>query len=496
MTGAERLERYARDLVGQALDAASRVVAFGYDLAKISRRTADWNRPATSANSETYEAGEVPADSAHDLVRNNPVARRARQIVTSKMIGRGFVPVADPRWLALFNAWAPHCYTRNRSNFARVQTMAIEAMIESGEVLIRRRWRRVEDVGWDGLPLALPFQLEMIEAAQIDRLKDGPAPLGGRYEQGIEYNAFGRPVAIWIYQEHPGDRWQASGSYQSVAVPYEDLVHLFREDRPGQSRGVTWYLATGSQIRRLSVYESNEQERKKLEACTVAYIYNENADPATDTQGRLIAPAVQDSTGAIIEKPAPGQHVYVPAGYKVERQTPTPTQGYGEFMDQGDMRVAQGWGVPFYTLKGDYSKVNYSASRIGNVETYAWVSPEQEQIIVPMFLDVVARWCTEAALAKPRGLRGTIADWPVEWDAPAVEEANRSEAVDADEREIRAGFTTRARVVRARGWDPKKTLQERADEVAEEERLGVKLDSNPNVTTRSGAIQPADPSTR
>lgn len=481
----------ARDAVALALGSADKLVSFGYELAKINRNTSAWYRPNTSANAETYAAGEIPGNSAHDLCRNNPTATRARQVVTSRVIGRGMTPIARQEWLALFEAWAPHCYSHNRSNFARVQSLVQDAIAESGEVIGRRRWRRVEDKGWNGLPLALPFQIQLIEAAQIDRLKDGPAPNNGKYVQGVEYNALDRPIAIWILPEHPGDIWVSSASScVSTPVPYEDLFHIYREDRPGQARGVTWYAATGTAIQKLGTFENTELTRKNFEACTVNYIYNENGEPERDELGRLLNPAVKDSQGRLIEKAAPGQNVYVPQGYKVMPNTPQPVQGYAEFMGEGEQHVAQGWGIPYYALSGNLKSVSFSAARIGDVETRTWVYPYQEQVIVPLFLSVVGQWITEAGIAT-RKLRGTVADWPVEWQAPAVEEHDRVAAVDADEREVRGGFTTLTERQRARGWKPKKLMDERQLEVEDAADRKLKFDSDPNTTTRAGAIQTA-----
>ena len=483
------IDRATRNLAVFALALADRALSFGYEIAKVNRRSSDWGRPHTSANAETYGAGDLPADSGHALVRDNPVAARGRQVVTARVVGRGLKPIADPRWLALWKRWAPNCYSANESPFERVQTMAMDACFEAGEVWARRRWRRVGDLGWDGLPLAVPLQIELYESDQVDRLKDGPAPGGGKYVQGVEYNAIGRPVAVWFFKSHPGDLWYTGNTLESAPVPYEDLAHLFREDRPGQARGVTWLATNGPQIRKMGIYEDTEQERKNYEACTVGVVTNENAEPRLgDTKGRL-GPAVKDALGRVLERFAPGQILYPEPGYRIDWNTPQPTQGYSDFLKRKEHRIAQGWGVPYYSLSGDLADVNYSAARIGDVDTRSWVRPFQEQVLAGMFLSQIARWFTEAALMMPKGLRGTLVDWPVEWQLPAVEEHNRVEAVDADEREVRGGFTSRAERQRARGNDPAKLLDVIEAEARDLEKRKIKLDSDPNSTTRAGAIQ-------
>jgi len=99
-----------------------------------------------------------------------------------------------------------------------------------------------------------------------------------------------------------------------------------------------------------------------------------------------------------------------------------------------------------------------------------------------------ARWITEAGIAT-RQLRGSVLDWPVEWDDPAIEGHDRESECRADMAERRAGFTTHARIVRRRGYDPKTTLDELEREERDFKRRELKLDSDANVTTSAGAVQ-------
>ena len=81
----------------------------------------------------------------------------------------------------------------------------MRSLVESGEVLVRLRERRVED----GLPV--PLQLQVLEADHLDSGKTEELRDGGFILQGIEFDALGRRRAYWLYPTHPGDGRRRTG---------------------------------------------------------------------------------------------------------------------------------------------------------------------------------------------------------------------------------------------------------------------------------------------
>ena len=71
------------------------------------------------------------------------------------------------------------CDADGRLDFAGIQKQALRTVVESGEVLVRRRIRRPED----GLPI--PLQLQVLEPDHLDATRDGiTTPNGGRDRAG------------------------------------------------------------------------------------------------------------------------------------------------------------------------------------------------------------------------------------------------------------------------------------------------------------------------
>ena len=87
--------RYADRLSMYRLETMAR----GYDGAARGRGTENWLAGNTSANAEIEAAASMLRARSRDLVRNNPIAANAVQVLVSSMVGTGIRPraaTADP----------------------------------------------------------------------------------------------------------------------------------------------------------------------------------------------------------------------------------------------------------------------------------------------------------------------------------------------------------------------------------------------------------------
>ena len=138
----------------------------GYDGANAGRRTSGWIAPSTSANSEITPSISKLRDRSRDLVRNNPYASKAIRVLVSNMICTGIVPsIKDKKTQKLYNKWIKECDADGQLNYYGLQHLSGRTMFESGECLIRFRYRRPED------NLSVPLQLQVLEPDYIDNNK-------------------------------------------------------------------------------------------------------------------------------------------------------------------------------------------------------------------------------------------------------------------------------------------------------------------------------------
>ena len=213
----------------------------GYDGAAKGRRTDGWRAAGTSADSEIALAGSLLRDRMRDLVRNNPHAAKAVSVLVNNIVGGGIMPRAasgddklDAQANRLWERWAMECDADGQLDVYGLQTLACRQMIEAGEVLLRRRPRRPDD------GLAVPMQVQLLEADMLDGSRNGDLAGGGRIVQGIEFDPIGGRRAYWLFAQHPGDSVvSARKRIDSLPIPAGDVVHLYEKQR-AQVRGVPW----------------------------------------------------------------------------------------------------------------------------------------------------------------------------------------------------------------------------------------------------------------
>ncbi len=246
------------------------VLARAYEGARQGRRTEGWVTAGSGANAEIAPALARLRDRSRDLVRNNPYAAKAVAALVSNMVGTGLLPraraedagiakLADRLW----SEFAATADADGLTDFAGLQALIVRSLVESGEVLVRLRERRVED------GLAVPLQLQVLEADHLDSWKSAELADGGFILQGIEFDRLGRRRAYWLYPTHPGD---GRGTLVSTRVAASHVLHLFERLRPGQVRGVPWFAPVMLKLRDLDAYDEAELVRKKIEACFAAFV--------------------------------------------------------------------------------------------------------------------------------------------------------------------------------------------------------------------------------
>ena len=273
----------------------------GYDAASKGRGTDGWRATGNSADKEIAGAGPILRDRMRDLVRNNPMAAQAVQVLVNNIVGTGIRPRAatnDPalneRVDALWKRWSRSCDRHGQTEFHGLLNLAVREMIEGGEVFALARPTSMRAPG------VVPLQIELREADHLDSARMDNRPDGVRIDQGIEYDRNGRRSAYWLFPDHPGGTVTVFGRrFESVRLPADRVAHLFERQRV-QSRGVPWGTPAMRHIRDLDDWQHAELIRKKTEACLVGIVFGaEEAD-----QG--IAPSVEDAEGHRIEQSEPG----------------------------------------------------------------------------------------------------------------------------------------------------------------------------------------------
>lgn len=456
----------------------------GYEGASTGRGTDGWKTANTSADAEIAMAGALLRDRMRDLVRNNPLAGQAVQVLVNNIVGTGIRPRAasdDPelnkRVDALFERWSKRSDAHGHTDFYGLQVLAVREMLEGGDAFALKRPLRRANGG-------VPLQVELREADHLDTARFSDQSEGARIKQGIEYGANGRRAAYWMFPDHPGDNSPLfSQRHVSVRVPADMVAHLFERQRV-QSRGVPWGTPALKSLRDLDDWQVAEMVRKKTEACLVGIVFGDEEDQMR------VTPTVQDADGRQVEQFEPGMIAYARGGKDIKFNQPSATPGIREWNLVQMHIIAAGFRVPYALMTGDLSQANFSSSRAGLNEFRRMIEQVQWQIIIPMFCERIWDWFIDAAFTA--GLIGTD-DVPAEWAPPRFESVNPWQDAQTDLLEVRAGFASTPQMIAKRGYDPLAVAEEQAEFVKHTDALELVYDSDPRKVTSAGLAQNKDP---
>ena len=447
-----------------------------YDGATTSRRTQGWRRSMTDANSVIGPSIGKLRDVARDLVRNNPYAEAALATIADHTVGWGIVPTVQHK---AFNAWAnsTDCDADGRHDLAGLQKLVMRTVAESGECLVRRRWRRVED------GFALPMQLQVMESDFLDTTKDQALPNGGRIVQGVEFDPVGYRVAYWLFREHPGSTLRPGGSLlsQSYRVPAESVQLVAKISRPGQVRAVSWFAPVLLRFKDFDEFEDATLMKQKIAACLAVI--------TSDVDGTSAPLGTVPSTDATIDSLEPGMILNVPPGRSIDVVQPPSVREYADYTKTTLHAIAAGLGVTYEDLTGNYENLPFSAARMSRIRHYARVDDWRWRLLIPQFLDPVWAWAMEAA-----AMVGMPTVEKTGWTPPGMPMIEPDKEGLAAQRNIRTGISTLSDEIRARGFNPDSFLQAFADDNKKIDDLGIVLDSDPRKTSQQGQMHPITPS--
>ncbi len=476
--------------------AAIEVMQRSYNGASRGRLNGEWHRTANSADGEIGQAAAFLRDSMRDLVRNNPHAANAVEVLVSHVIGTGIIPRAntgdpkkDKKINALFERFSKKCDADGQLDFYGLQSLTFRGMVESGDGIVRRRRRRKED------NLPVPLQYQVIETDLLDGMKQGVVSDGRTAIQGIEFDALGTRTAYWMFSEHPGNA-VIGLNYDRIskAIPASEIAHVYRKLRT-QVRGVPWGSPVITSLFDLGTYEEAEIIRKKLEACMVGVVIGgDDADFAlgaalnANGDGERSFGSVRDADGAIVEKFEPGMFVHAEGGKDVKFNQPAATGSYEGYKKASLHTIAAGFHIPYMLLTGDLSGANYASSKMGFgpfnrlIETVQWLC------VIPMLLQPMWDWFVEAAYLQGAINMPTV---PVTWMTPRMYSADPEKDARATILEVRNGLKPLSAAIGERGFDADEVFDEYAKTNKKVDDLKLVFDSDPRKQSANGQKQQA-----
>ncbi|MHB9070462.1 MAG: phage portal protein [Sedimentisphaerales bacterium] len=291
--------------------------------------------------------------------------------------------------------------------------------------------------------LNIPIQLDikLYEAEQVS----SPMALLNNEVDGIEFDEYGNPSVYYILKNHPGSM-SVNAFGDADKFDAEHVMHWYRVDRPGQSRGVCEIassLPLFAQLRRYTLAVLSAAETAADFAAVL-----ETMSPA-DTDGALVTPM------DVIELEKRMMTVLPEGGKLNQIKAEQPTTTYADFKRQILGEVARCENVPLNVILGDSSDYNYASGRLDYQMYRKAIGVEQSDLEDTVLDRIFARWLNEAILISdylPLKARNTASiRWQWMWDGN--EHVDPQKEAKAQDVRLKNGSTNLAKEYSKSGKD-------------------------------------------
>jgi len=310
-----------------------------------------------------------------------------------------------------------------------------------------------------GLPGPVQLDLRLVEADQVAT----PGIATGDGVDGIVYDAAGNPQTYHVLKAHPGAGTAGAASGDHDDVEARHMIHWYRQDRPGQRRGLPDILPALPLFAQLRRY-------------TLAVIAA--AETAAEVSLFLKTSLPPDGEAADVEALAEmdwerNTATFVPEGWepsqvKAEQPATTYDMGKREILNE----IARCLNMPYNIAACNSSQYNYASGRLDHQTYFKSIRVDQAQCETVVLDRIFAAWLEEAVLAL--GVRGDAAV-PHAWFWDGHEHVDPLKEANAQKTRLASNTTTLAAEYARQGKDWEQELRQRAKEIALMRELGLPI---------------------
>ncbi|HGM5106976.1 TPA: phage portal protein [Stenotrophomonas maltophilia] len=469
----------AKARLGAALGADRAVQSARAQMASVVARAHEVTRPSRNRTlARDWGSGNAIAgmdarqlrDQARHLERDLDLADNALNVLVQNTVGAGIDVLSAPRLpgqpinreLALqlddlWDAWWDAPEATRTHDYGMCQQLLARSWFRDGDAFYQDL---IGTVPYFEHGTAVPYSFEMLEADLVPLDFNDPAR---NILQGVERNAWGRPIAFHVYKSHPGDPMGTRLETKRVSAEFMHCIALMK--RLHQVRGLSVFASAMSRFEDVKDYEESERIAAKVAASMTFQIKKGSGEQyGADLGGQAI---LQDGVpirelrlapGAIFDDLLPGESIE-------SLGTDRPNPNAATWRKEQLRAAAGGIGVSYSSLSLDYNGT-YSAQRQELVEKWGSYLMLAERFIAlcvrPQRMRFVEACVLSGRVRLPRGwtLRDLAASTYVRpvmpWIDPLKEAYARGEAEDR-------GWVSPQQNTLQYGNNPAEVLRQRQD---------------------------------
>ena len=453
------------------IQAAQAVKAY-YEAAKTSRLHTV-KRNSSDPDAVTKPALESLRDQARHFEQNYDLGRGVLDVLVANTVGEGIKPIPlvkgkDGKLAKEFNAelkklyinWAKKPEVTGEFDYYSAQRILARSLYRDGEVLNQYVEGTVAKLDHQTV---VPFSFEMIESDYLPNdLEDDRKGI----TQGVQKNAWGKPVAYYVYKSNPDSSF-ITNVKDTKKIAANKMTHLKLMDRIRQTRGVSIFASILNRLDDVKEIDENERVAARVAAAMAGFIKKGSPDLYIAPTGDDDYREMEFQPGMIFDDLKTGEEIGT-------INTTRPNPDLIPFRADQLKAAAAGSNTSYSSISKNYDGT-YSSQRQELVEQYASYGILWSYMVANFAAPTWERFVNTAVAAKLVDTSDidmdTIHDSshtrpPLTWIDPKKE-------LEAIEKEISLKIVSRSDVIRRRGGDPEEVANKIAEENEMYKELGI-----------------------
>ncbi|WP_323393495.1 phage portal protein [Anaerotignum propionicum] len=425
-----------------------------------------WLYGGGSANEDIQDNLSTLRQRSRDLYMGVPLATGAIKTCRTNVVGSGLklksqidyealgMPEEEVRKLESliereFALWAdsPACDLERLDNFYELQQLAFLNWLMSGDVIATLPVTKRVNMPYD-------LRIHLIEA---DRLSNPYGNIDPNIVGGVETNTAGEVVAYHISKHHPLSYTQTETGWVRVEAWGEktgrrNVIHIMSRERIGQRRGVPFLAPVIEALKQLGRYTDAELVAAVVSGMLTVFIEKEGASSDIPVGEMISLDEQVDAGNEDSIELGPGAVFDLNEGEKANAMNPgRPNTAFDGFVVAICRQIGAGLEIPYELLVKHFT-ASYSASRGALLEAWKMFRMYRTWLVTDFCQPVYEEWFSEAVAKGRIPAPGFFAD-PIrrkaflgaEWNGPAQGLLSPVQEVDAAEKRVLSGFSTRDR---------------------------------------------------
>lgn len=322
----------------------------------------------------------------------------------------------------------------------KLRTMRVSKVVD-GEAfaLLTSNPRIMHDVQLNVVPIEADLIASPYESTFVDEKQE---------VDGIRFDEYGNVKSYHLLTNHPGSTHSYNFTFGNWIKP-EKVLHVFREDRPGQKRGVTEIVTSlplFAMLRRFTLATLAAAET----AADFAAIMKTNSSATTDA----VELAEDQWFDAIpLEYRA---MLTLPNGWDITQlKAEHPTTTYSMFKQEVINEISRCLNMPYNVAAANSSDYNYASGRLDHQVYFKSIAVERHQWACSLLSKIFMAWLDEAMFVPgllPDGMPPfNQLRWSWFWDAH--EHVDPQKNANAQKIKLTSGTTNRKAEYAKEGLD-------------------------------------------